>query len=277
MSKVTKGVARAIGKIQKGVMKAVKKVAKSKLGKIILVAAAVYFGGAALMGAMGTTTAAGAAVSGLEGAMTGISNAWTSLGTATSQALSGNFANAGSALSTGIQGGSATMVDGALVSNLSSAVQPAVTTPGKLANGLPINPTDAQINDYLFKAGTTPPRVPGAGGGGWFSGLSPLGQAAVVSGGTQLIGQTVSGIGNQMAARDARLEREQAQARYKDNIGTSLWGDVPADPTGGVASLSADPTEQSRLIAERYGQQLRSQPMGLIGQSMWSPRPPYRG
>ena len=55
MSKVVKGVTRAVSKVVKGVATAVKKVASSKIGKIIMVAAAVYFGGAALLGAMGST------------------------------------------------------------------------------------------------------------------------------------------------------------------------------------------------------------------------------
>jgi hypothetical protein len=95
MSKVVKSIGRAIGKVVKGAVKVVKKVAKSKLGKVIIGAAAIYFGGAALMGAVGS----GSTVTGA------LANAWTQLGAAGSAAAAGNFGAAGSALANGISAG----------------------------------------------------------------------------------------------------------------------------------------------------------------------------
>ena len=62
MSKVVKGVGRATGKVAKGVGNVVKKVASSKFGKILLTAATVYFGGAALMGGLSSSAAGGTRV-----------------------------------------------------------------------------------------------------------------------------------------------------------------------------------------------------------------------
>lgn len=104
MSKVVKGVGRAVGKVVKGVTNVVKKVAKSKLGKVLIGAALVYFGGAALMGGFSGAAAGGGLSGALSGAAQGVANAWTSLTGAASSALGGNFAQAGSQLSAGIQG-----------------------------------------------------------------------------------------------------------------------------------------------------------------------------
>lgn len=48
MSGLVKGVKKVIGKVVSGVKKVFKKIASSKIGKVILIAAAVYLGGAAL-------------------------------------------------------------------------------------------------------------------------------------------------------------------------------------------------------------------------------------
>lgn len=264
MSKIVKGVGRAVGKVVKGVASAVKKVAKSKLGKIILIAAAVYFGGAALIGSMGGGAfGIGATATGLEGAAAGISQAWSGLTGAIglgSTATAAAPAAGTNALTTLPAWGEIPISTAGLSGLPAGAAAPGVTAAGGAAAG----------------AATTG----GGAGAGWFSNLSPLAQHAVVSGGTQLIGQTVSGIGSQMAARDARMEREQAQARYNQNVGTSLWGEVPgaqATETYGSTPPPPSASEQARLLADSYGQRLRAQPMGLIGQGMWSAPRTYRG
>ena len=63
IGKVVGGVGKAVSGVVKGVANAVKSVAGSNLGKLALLAAAVYFGGPLLMGeaAAGTTAAAGTA------------------------------------------------------------------------------------------------------------------------------------------------------------------------------------------------------------------------
>ena len=114
MSKVVKKVGKAIGKVVKGVVKGVKKVvkkiSKSKFFKVIATAALVYFGGAALMGGFSTI---GTSTSFLQGMSTGLSNAWAGITGATSSALGGNFAQAGSQLAAGAKGAAFNTVTGA--------------------------------------------------------------------------------------------------------------------------------------------------------------------
>lgn len=62
MSKIFKGIAKAVKNIVKGVKKVFKKIVKSKLFKVVLIAVAIYFGGAALglWGGGGAAAGAGA-------------------------------------------------------------------------------------------------------------------------------------------------------------------------------------------------------------------------
>lgn len=224
MSKVVKSVGRAVGKVVKGIvtLKPLRTLAKTKIGKALLIAGAVYFGGAALTGAFsGATTAAGTVATGLEGAMAGIGNAWTSLGTAASQAAGAitgaegaSFANAGNALSAGFSGSTATMGEaGQLLVN--GAVPPAAPASGAklMPNGLPANPTNAQVNDYLIKAGQ---QAPGAGGGS--PGLinqfmaNKYAPAAAIQVGGQLANGLLQGYG---------AERQQKAAQNKFNTNMS--------------------------------------------------------
>jgi hypothetical protein len=232
MSRAVKSVGRAIGKVVKGVGNAVKKVAKSKLGKVILTAAAIYFGGAALMGGMQGAAAGqgfmGTISSGLSGAAQGVANAWTSLGTAATQAVGGNFANAGNALSTGFQGGTATMAEGALVTQPLSIASAPMATPAPPMSAPPTSGVD--MNAVLGKAppqmsipGVSVPPTPEPGLiGGIMS--SQYTAPALISGGTQLIGGVMQGVGAQKQ-QDFQLEQDAiARERYNRNVGTRLWG-----------------------------------------------------
>jgi len=107
MSKVVKKIGKAVKKVVSGINRAVKKIRKkimkSKFFKVIATAALIYFGGAALIGGL-KGFAAGGGAGFFKGAATGITNAWTSVTGATSSALSGNFAQAGSQLAAGAKG-----------------------------------------------------------------------------------------------------------------------------------------------------------------------------
>lgn len=218
MSKVVKGVSRAIGKVVKGAVNLVKKVAKSKFGRIALMAATVYFGGAAIMGGInGFGTATGA----LQGAMTGVSNAWASLGQAAGSVMSGNFAQAGSQLSAGFQG--------------QQMAQGAAAFAGATPTGLPTVPGDAA--NVLSNPGTsvftgaTPtglPTVPGDAanvvnsspntgliGRAW-NGLGPYGKAAAVSSTAQLGGAAYTDY------KTKRAQEEEYRQRNV-NIGTPIY------------------------------------------------------
>jgi hypothetical protein len=253
MSKVVKGIGRAIGKVVKGVGKVVsgvvkgvgsvvKKIASSKLGKILLMAATVYFGGAAIMGAMQGAAAGsgflGTISSAVSGAGTGIANAWSALGAATSSAMGGNFAQAGSQLATGFQGGS--LAGGTGVSVGATTGLTAGSTAGGAAGGA------AQGGSMYSLAGGAPAAgagltapagstalagggsVLGAGGaaqgGGLLSSLSPLGQYAAVSSGMQLAGGAIQDYSQQKQIEDERKRQEQNMSA---NFAFGEAGDSP--------------------------------------------------
>ena len=107
-------IGRSLAKVLKPALDAAKsgregvdKFSKTKAGKIILTAVAIYFGGAALSGAMGGGAAAATGATGWAGAAQGLSGAWTGIMQAGSAVAAGEFGAAGSALSTGMAGGSA--------------------------------------------------------------------------------------------------------------------------------------------------------------------------
>lgn len=118
MSKVVKKVGKAIKKVVKGVVKGVKKVWKkikqSKVLKVIAAAALVYFGGAAIMGGLGGAAGGGGFAGFLKGAATGMGNAWSSLGSAASSVMHGQFGAAGSNLMAGIKGQTINTATGAV-------------------------------------------------------------------------------------------------------------------------------------------------------------------
>lgn len=120
MSKAVSGVGNAIGGVLKGAVnlvkdvgngigRVVKDIGSSNIGKAILIAGAIYFGGAALAGGYGSAAGGGSFFTGM-GA--GVSSAATSLSSAWTSAMAGNFAEAGSTIgsswSTAAQSGAMT-------------------------------------------------------------------------------------------------------------------------------------------------------------------------
>lgn len=275
VGRAVKKVGRSIGRVVKGAVKVVKKVAKSKVGKIIIAAAVVYFGGAAIMGAMGGASAGtgfmGTLSGAVQGAGTGIANAWTSLGTAATQALGGNFANAGTALSGGFQGSSVTVgANNALTTTpLSFAAAPA-TAPSAatqtlgsatLPNGLPVgvDPNSAAVTNYLQSQSIHPAGNPGVIGGAWNS-LGDYGKMAAV----QMAGNTVQGIGAQKAADEQRkYEDQQTQAaldRYNQNVGTNWWGNsgAPSAPSQYAQSAPTGLVSGAMTPRQQYEDEMRA-------------------
>jgi hypothetical protein len=279
MSKVVRSVGKAISKVVKGVVNTVKKVAKSKLGKIILVAAAVYFGGAALAGGFSSSAAGGSFLSGMG---TGVANAASSLSTAWSSALSGNLSAAGSSLSAGFQGTTTALQAanaGALTSGMTQAQMLASQNAG-------ISGATAATNSA---AATAFPAGAGVGGGaqlaltpaqvaaskGLIGGLSPMGQYAAISGGTQLVGGAIQGYGAQKAQEEQRAYEDQkaadAKKQYNDNVGTNWW-DAPGDPNqvaqAGAARYepiaAGDPNSPFAVDSTSFTNRNK----GLIGNSM---------
>jgi hypothetical protein len=247
MSQVVKGIGRAISGVVNGVVNVVKSVASSSLGKILLTAATVYFGGAALMGGFGASAAGGSfltgASAGLSGAATGVSTAWGSL-------MAGNVGAAGSALGSGFTGASAAgaattapagLVTGAMQTGMTAGTGGAAgltSTPGALTSGTTVPgaaslniPASAGLNSAgvasTLPVGSTLSALNTAAApasSGFWSGLGPYGQYAAISGGTQLIGGAMQGYGAQQEAQRQEKMSADARARYNKNINTRLFG-----------------------------------------------------
>lgn len=248
MSKAVKGVARGIGKVVKGVGNVVKKVASSKLGKIIVGAALVYFGGAALMGGMSTI---GTSTSFLTGMQTGLSSAATGISNAWSALTSGNLTGAGEALSQGFTGSPVSGPGLSVPAQVPTAgVSEGLTNPaiGNLSGGgagLKVAPQSMQA---AVAEGLSNPAVGNLAGGGTglvpppgamavntagsqpgllsrvMSGLGPYGTSAAITGGTQLAGSLMQGVGmQQQAKRQEQLAAEQ-RAKYNANIAGYRYG-----------------------------------------------------
>lgn len=248
VSKVVKGVVKVVSGVVKGVGSLVKKIASSKIGKVLLTAAAVYFGGAALAGGFGSSAAGGSFLSGMG---TGISNAASSLSSAWSSALSGNFSGAASNLSAGFQG--TTMAAQNAAAALPGATTVAGTPPiaGPAATTVPAAPSNlAPVVDKMVTSGSQP----GIIGRAW-NGLGEYGKAAAV----MTTGNIVAGMGQQKALEEQQQREDQmaqeARDRYNSNVGASLWGSTPSGGEYVAPGQNApryDPVEESRLIGERY-------------------------
>jgi len=260
MTKIVEGIGDAIGSVVKGVVSVVegvvkgvgdlvKGIADSPIGKAILIAGAVYFGGAALAGGFGSSAAGGSFLSGMG---TGVASAAETLSTAWSSTLAGNFGEAASGIgnafgTAGAAGGESAAMTQALQSGASTlsasgAVAPAVesgtaafSTPqitsltpsgagagtGLISNGmsaagatgstvLPTVSPYALVQPASTLASTLPAALPAAAPtAGWWAGVDPYLKTAAVMGGTQVVGGLISGAGQASAAQNARDEAER--------------------------------------------------------------------
>ncbi len=211
MSKVVKGIGRAVSKVVKGVTNVVKKVAKSKVGKVLLTAAAVYFGGAALMGGLNTI---GTSTSFLSGMSSGLSSAATGIGNAFTALTKGSFSGAGTALSEGFMG---------TAGSAPAALATPAATPGmSMAPQSIVSPAQAAITQATGGAPMSlpapagmPPVTP-AGGSGLLAKVmsSQYTAPALISGGTQLIGGAMQGYGAQKQQERMDQKEEDKLAAY---------------------------------------------------------------
>jgi len=266
MSKVVKKVGKVIKKVVKGVVKGVKKVWKavkqSKFLKIAAIAAAVYFGGAALLGGIGGATGGAGFIA---GAKAGVASAWGGITGAGTALASGNIAGAGSSLAGGFTG-----AYGAGAGTVASSLAPIATaTPAYTAPGAGVTTATggagagagagaATTGNYLTGASTTAPSgfsslgnavgagqatglnaaapgaVGGVGGATTAASLAPavnpglLGPAGQF--GTVMVGgQMLQGYAAAKAQEDAE---EEALARYQANIGGIIQTPVYNPETG---------------------------------------------
>jgi len=241
MSKAVKSVGRAVSGVVKGVSNVVKgvvskvggivkKIASSKLGKVLIAAAAIYFGGAAIMGGI-QGAAAGSGFMGtlsgaISGAGTGIANAWAGLTSATSAALGGNFAQAGSALSSGAMGQ-------APISVASGMAAPTAAMTGAAAAPAAAGAGTAASTAASTAAGTAASTAGAGTAASGFSSLSPLAQYGIISGGSQLVGGAIQGYGQQKTMEEQRAYEEEqarlARERMDQNMSAQFQFGQPGD------------------------------------------------
>ena len=99
---------------------------------------------------------------------------------------------------------------------------------------------------------------------------------AAIQGGAQLIGGAMQGYGQQKAMEEQQDYEARQRAQAAANVGSPLWGSVPADTTGGAYSREGeggyDPLAESRRLAMIYANmnpnpRLTAMP-GLVGSNM---------
>jgi len=225
ISGVVKGVVKAVKGVVKGVGSAIKKIGSSKIGKVLLAAATIYFGGAAIMGAMGGAGAStgffGTIGGAIKGAGAGISSAWSGLTGAAGAAMGGNFGAAGSSLSQGFMGANAA---GAGAVGGVSAV-PMNIAAGTQASGAVTAPVGSSavaaqpLSSAAAGGGVAGGAGAGAGAGGsagFFS--DPLVKYAAVTGGTQLAAGAIQGYGQQKAMEEERAYQDQRERDERARI-----------------------------------------------------------
>lgn len=222
MSKIVKSIKRVIKKVGQ----VVKKIAKSKIGKMIFAAAAIYFGAPMVMGAFGASGAAAAGgLSGMAGASANLSAAWSGLTGAASSVMSGNFATAAGQLGAGAAGNAPGLIE--------AAASPATHIGSQVAQegfGAATNAAGEAIPNAMNLGAPVAQQVAKAPASGLINGWmsNPYAQAAAIQAG----GQLVSGIGQGIAAKSAQDHQdrlnEEERRRYGNNIGTRLWAPQPA-------------------------------------------------
>lgn len=266
VGKAVSSVTRSVTKVVKGAVSVVKKVASSKLGKILITAAAIYFGGAALAGGFSSSAAGGSFLSGMG---TGVANAATSLQTAWGSAMAGEFSSAGSALSSGFQGqvagGAANATTNAAVSGID--LGGAGSSPANM--GSVSGATNVAVTPPVTPPVAPPPAAPMSVGEGLMG-------AAKIQAGTAIIGGAMQGKGQQDAMEDQRAYDEkmaaEARMRYGQNVGTQLWSGDPSQQQtySGPGAFTYDPQADARAINES-----RMQRPGLISRAQYGAAP-YR-
>lgn len=300
MSKVVKAVGNAVGNVVKGAVKIVSKIgqgvgglvksiASSKLGKAVLIAAAIYFGGAALSGGFGASASGGSFLSGMG---TGVSNAASSLSTAWGSAMSGEFSTAGSQLAQGFSGEVATVpsanplagnysiaTEGAAATPPAPGTPPAPSAPAGTTNALTGNygaggATDVATNAAQTTAAnaaqtTAAANTTAATPGTWSKIMaSPYTAPSLISGGMQVGGAYIQGKAQEKQLQDQRAYEQkmaqEARDRYNANAGAQLFA-ADQSPIYQAAGPAWDPYAEARArAAQRYA----PQPTGVVARYM---------
>lgn len=174
LKKIVKGVKnifKGVGKVVKKAWKGVKKFASSKIGKLALVGATIYFGGAAL-GAWGGGSGAAAGTAGQLAsstipATTGTVGGATVSTTLPQAAIAGSGAGVGAGAGAASSGGLLSAVGGAAKSALTYAQNnPALTIAGGQLVSALSTPSAAEEYEEMEKARRRGSNIAGVGYGG---------------------------------------------------------------------------------------------------------------
>lgn len=262
-----KSITKAVSGIFKSVKKVFKSITKSSLGKVLLVAAAVYLGGAYL-GAWGgpswmPTMAGGAGAAGAEaaGAAAGASGAAGTSGAAELLAAGEAGVTAGGTAATGAAG--TTTATDALATGLSQgaeAASAAGTSPAaaNLAGAQPLS-AESVVNQPWNAPGasTVKPPVAPAQAAPWYNG--PMGYGAVMAG-----GGLIQGIGAGQAAEEKIKAEREAEERRQALIAANF------DPSK-LAALGIGMSPSGAPLTDINGNPVYPAPTaarGIIGPSM---------
>ena len=182
---VGKAVGGAVTDVGKAATGVVKSIASSNLGKAVLIAAAIYFGGAAIAGGYGSAAGGGSFFTGM-GA--GVSSAATSLSSAWTSAMAGEFAQAGSTLgsswSTASQAGAMTSPGyaAALTSPSVSLTETAAAAPEAVAPEIATTSGTSSANTVTSTPLGAPPDQVAQMGANQVSSMQPAGSQYSLSG-----------------------------------------------------------------------------------------------
>ena len=182
---VAKAVGGAVTDVAKAATGVVKSIANSNLGKAVLIAAAIYFGGAALSGGFGASAGGGSFFTGM-GA--GVSSAATSLSSAWTSAMAGEFAQAGSTLgsswSTASQAGAMTSPGyaAALTSPSVALTETAAAAPEAVAPEIATTSGTSSANTVTSTPLGAPPDQVSRMGANQVSSMQPAGSQYSLSG-----------------------------------------------------------------------------------------------
>ena len=267
VTNVVKGAANIVKSNVKNVVGVIKDVASSKLGKILITAAVIYFGGAALAGGFGSSAAGGSFLSGMSA---GVSSAATSLSSAWGSAMAGELGTAGSTI--GNSWGAAGTAGGATAGGNATAAVSGIDLGG--AGSSPAN-----MGTTTVAGGTPPPITPPATppvtppAANMSVGEGIMG-AAKIQAGTALIGGAMQGKAAQ-EQRDAELEQARlARERYNANAGAQLWGSNQPAPSAGVpatgpqyGAFSYDPMAQAKSLNQQRWDEYQAR-QGLVSRNM---------
>ena len=233
MSKVFKGVKKAVKKVVKGVKKVFKKVWESPLGKILLIAAAIYTGGVAL-GAWGGPgwmsaiapaaqtggAAAGGAAAGTAGAIAPVSAAQMLTAPGLTYTGAGITGGAPAAIGggAGVAGGGAAVGGGAAAGGgLVAGAAPAAAAPASVSGMMSAPGLTAGYSGAGIGAGKTAGGiVEMVRGLGRFANQYPMPAAMAVSGLASALSPSEA---EEQGKYDERLRRERDRNLLIGNVG----------------------------------------------------------